>query len=94
MTMTTASEIAETVQSGVLKAIETSQRLTLEALSAATSTIDGYLPDRTSIPFASGLVSPQEVIDAGFGFAEKLLSTQKAFLSDLLAVTVRDKKVA
>jgi hypothetical protein len=89
--MTSASEIAETVQSGVLKAIEATQRLTLEAVGAVTSTIDSYLPERPAVPFAAGLVSPQEVIDRGFGFAERLLSSQRAFLSELVATAAKGK---
>jgi hypothetical protein len=92
--MTTATEIVDTVQSGVLKAIETSQRLTIEALSAAASTIDSLLPERLSAPFATALEVRQEVIDAGFGFAEQLLNGQKAFFSQLVAVTTPAKKVA
>ncbi len=40
----TTIEITETLQDGVLKAIETSQRLTLEAFGAGVSSLDGILP--------------------------------------------------
>ena len=90
--MTTATEITESVQSGVLKAIEATQRLTLEAVGAAASTVDSYLPERPALPFAAGLVNPQEIIDTGFGFAERLLSSQKAFLTELLATASKSKE--
>lgn len=91
--MTTATDITEAVQSGVLKAIEASQKLTLEALSAVTSTVDGYLPELPSLPF-TGVVSPQEVVEASFGFTERLLSSQKAFLTDLLSLSAKEKPAA
>jgi len=89
--MPTATEIADTVQSGILKAIETSQQLTLDALRAATSTIDGILPAKFGVPFAPSAQRRQEAIDAGFGFAEKILNSQKAFLSELVTVTTPAK---
>ena len=89
--MTTATEITETVQDAILKAIETGQRLTVEAFSAATSTLEGVLPERPTVPFASELGSPQETIDASFRFAERLLSSQKAFLSELATISMPSK---
>ena len=86
--MTTATEITETVQDAVLKAIETGQRLTLEAFAAASSTFEGVMPERAATPFATTLVSPQETIDASFRFAERLLNSQKTFLSELAAITI------
>jgi|HubBroStandDraft_4_1064222.scaffolds.fasta_scaffold492755_1 hypothetical protein len=91
--MTTATDITEAVQSGVLKALEASQRLTIEALTAVSSTIDGYLPEVPTLPF-TGVVSPQEVIDAGFGFTERLLTSQKAFLTELVSLATREKSAA
>jgi hypothetical protein len=91
--MTTATDITEAVQSGVLKALEASQRLTIEALTAVTSTIDGYLPELPELPF-TGVISPQELIDAGFGFTERLLSSQRAFLTELVTVAAKEKLAA
>ena len=91
--MTTATDITEAVQSGVLKALEASQRLTIEALTAVTSTIDGYLPELPELPF-TGVISPQELIDAGFGFTERLLSSQRAFLTELVTVAAKEKPAA
>jgi hypothetical protein len=84
--MATATEFTETVQDGILKALETSQRVTLEALSAAVSTIDGILPERPNVPFATALVTPKETLDNGFRFAERLLESQKAFLEELVTI--------
>ncbi len=85
--MTTATEFAETLQDGIVKAIETSQRITLEALGATMSTIDGILPERPALPFAPALVAPKEAVDTTFRFAEKLLASQKAFMSEIAGLT-------
>jgi hypothetical protein len=84
--MTSATEISESVQDGFLKAIEVGQRLTVEALAAAASTVDGVLPARSYPTFGEGLVTPQEAIDSGFRFAERLLESQKSFVSELVAI--------
>ena len=86
--MTTATELSESVQDGVLKAIEVGQRLTVEAVSAAASTMDGVLPARAVAPLSQGPITAQELIDTGFRFTTRLLDSQKAFLSELASVAV------
>ena len=86
--MTTATEMTESVQDGVLKAIEVGQRLTVEAVSAAASTFDGVLPARAAAaPWAEGLLSPKELIETSFRFTERVLESQKAFLAELVTIT-------
>jgi hypothetical protein len=82
----TTIEITETLQDGVLKAVETTQRLTLEALGAGVSSLDGLLPARPSMPFAPPMITPEEALAATFRFAESLLASQKAFLTELVAL--------
>lgn len=84
--MTTTIEITESIQDGVLKALETSQRLTIEALSAGVSSLEGVMPMRPSVPFANALSTPEEAITATFRFAESLLQSQKSFLTELVSV--------
>jgi hypothetical protein len=91
--MTTATEMTESVQDGVLKAIEVGQRLTVEAVSAAASTFEGVLPARASTaaaataPWTEGLISPKELIETSFRFTERVLESQKAFLAELVTIT-------
>ena len=85
--MTTATELTETVQDGIMKAVETSQRLTLEALGAVVSTVDGLLPERPKLPFTSTFVTPKETLDTTFKFAERIMASQKAFLSEIVSLT-------
>jgi hypothetical protein len=81
--MTSTLEITETIQDGMLKLVETSQRWTIGALKSTTGSFDAYTPDLSWIPFADRLPTPKETIDLSFGFAEKLLAAQHAFMSEL-----------
>lgn len=83
--MTTATDITETIQDGIVKTVETGQRLTLEALSAAVSTFEGVLPKRPVPPFTSAL-APKETVESGFRLAERLLESQKAFVGELVKI--------
>lgn len=88
--MTTATEMTESVQDGVLKAIEVGQRLTVEAVTAAASTVEGVLPARGSAataPWTDGLMSPKDLIETSFRFTERVLESQKAFFTELVTVT-------
>jgi hypothetical protein len=83
----TAVEMTEKVQDEVMKALETSQRLTLEALRTTTSAFDGVMPDTSKIPFADKLPTPAETIEMTFAFTARLLEAQHAFLSSLAEMT-------
>jgi len=84
--MNTVTEITETVQDGVLKALEVGQKLTIEAVSAAVSTVDGIVPARTAAPQWDEVPSPQELLELSVRFSTRLLDAQKAFLTDLAGV--------
>jgi hypothetical protein len=83
----TAVELTEKVQDGLMKAVETSQRWTLEALRTTTAAFDGVIPDTSKIPFADKLPSASETIDMTFAFTGRLLEAQHAFLSSLVEIS-------
>jgi hypothetical protein len=83
----TAVEMTEKVQDGVMKAVETSQRLTLEALRTTTSAFDGVMPDTSKVPFADKLPTAAETVDMTFAFTGRLLEAQHAFLSSLVEMS-------
>jgi len=83
----TALEMTEKVQDGVMKAVQTSQRWTLDALKTTSAAFDGVMPDMSKIPFADKLPSPAETIDLTFAFAGRLLEAQHAFLSTLVEIS-------
>jgi len=84
--VSTTLQFTESVQDGIVKAVETSQRWTLDALKAATSSFDPVLPDRSSLPFAGNMPSVQEAIDSSFRFTERLLEAQRTFVSELASL--------
>jgi hypothetical protein len=86
--MTTATDITESVQDGVLKAVEVGQRLTIEAVSAAASTMDGFLPTKAMPSLGEGVIEPRQAVDSGFVFLERLLDAQKSFVTELMAIVM------
>jgi hypothetical protein len=79
----TTMELTEALQDGIVKAAETYQRLTLDAVSAGMASLDGLLPSRPTMPFTTAFATPKDTIDATFRFAESLMASQKSFLSEL-----------
>lgn len=85
--MPIAIDITESMQNGVLKAVETGQRLTVDAAKVAAATLDGFWPERPATPFADSLPTAQEALDSSFRFAERLLAAQRSFVSELASLT-------
>jgi hypothetical protein len=82
--MTTMMEMTLSMQDGMLKAIESSQAWTLGALSTTTSAFDGMAVDPSQFPMADKLPSATDMVESTFGFAQKLLDNQKAFVAGLV----------
>lgn len=104
--MPIAAKSKETPVTPIIELSRKSQNQVLDAVSSVQSTVaSGYtklnavvtgllpksLPVLPSLPFAP---KPAEVIALGFGFAEKLLASQKAFVNELLAVSAPAPKAA
>ena len=75
-------ELTELMQDESLKAIEASQRLTVEAVSALSSTVERMVPEQFA-PFNVPVVSPKEAVAAGVRFTERFLDLQKDFVAQL-----------
>jgi hypothetical protein len=84
--VSTAFDLTQSIQDNVLYAVETSQRWTTEAVRALTATFDGFTAPVSSIPVAGGWPTPDEALALSFGFAERLFSLNRQFVSDLMAV--------
>ena len=84
--MTAAIALTESVQDSVLAAVENSQRWTAGAVKAFTATLDGFTAPRSALPFADALPTPEDALKVSFGFAERLLAANRAFVSELLGV--------
>ena len=84
--MSAAIKLTESIQDSVLNAVETSQRWTTDAVKALTATLDGFTAPLAAVPFADSLPTPDETIKVSFGFAERLLSANRDFVTDLVAI--------
>ena len=52
-----------------------------------TSAVGSVMPEIPAVPGLDKLPTPADGIEMGFGFAEKLLTTQREFAEQLLAST-------
>ena len=77
-------EITENVQQQVLDAIRFGQDTTIDAVKSLVEVVRPYVPDRVRVPYLRD-VEPKRVVEATFGFVEKILQTQKEFVTNLLA---------
>lgn len=81
--MTTTMQFTESVQDGIVKAVETGQRWTLEAMKATTAQLDPWVPSMPAMAYPESLPTPKEALDSTFRFTEKLIGTQRSFLGEL-----------
>ena len=77
-------EITENVQQQVLDAIRFGQDTTIDAVKSIVEVVQPYVPDLARMPYLRD-VEPKQVVEATFGFVEKILQTQKEFVTNLLA---------
>jgi hypothetical protein len=81
----TASEFAQSIQEQTLTSIKQSQHAVVEAVHAWAHAVEKAVPETSSVPFASELPTPQEIVKTSFDFAEQLLKVQREFAESLLA---------
>jgi hypothetical protein len=81
----TASEFAQSIQEQTLTSIKQSQQAVVEAVHAWAQAVEKAVPESPSIPFASELPTPQQIVQTTFDFAEQLLKVQREFAESLLA---------
>lgn len=85
-------ELSQKSQDKVLDAVASAQSTVASGYSKLTAAVTGLLPKGLpalpAIPFAP---KPAEVAALSFGFLEKLLASQKAFVNELLAASAPAK---
>jgi hypothetical protein len=83
------SNVSQDVQEQILGTIRKSQEMALDALKSWVETVQSVTSKIPSVdvPFADRLPKPQDVVASGYDFAEQLLSAQKKFADEVLAVT-------
>jgi hypothetical protein len=77
------------LQDQFLSIVSKSQEIALDAIKTTVETIQSITPKIPSVdvPFADRLPKPQDVVASGYDFAEKLLSSQRKFTTDVLQAT-------
>jgi hypothetical protein len=81
-------DLTQAAQDNVLSMIKMSQTSVLEAVKSVVDTAGRFTPDLPvpAVPMLDQVPSPAEGLAIGFGFAEKLLETQKDFAHSLLEI--------
>jgi hypothetical protein len=82
--MSTVTELTETAQEQTLAAIRQSQRHVVEAVRAWAEAVEKAVPAVPAVPLSEELPTPQQVVEASFSFAEKLLKAQREFAEQVL----------
>jgi hypothetical protein len=80
-----ASEFAQNAQEQTLNSIKQSQQAIVEAVRAWAHAVEKSVPETPTVPFASELPTPQQLVHSSFDFAEQLLKTQRDFAENLVA---------
>ena len=77
------------LQDQFLSIVTKGQEIALDAIKTMVDTIQSVTPKIPSvdIPFADQLPKPQEVVASGYEFAEKLLTSQRKFASEVVKTT-------
>ena len=81
----TITDTTTAVQDQVLDILQKLENPTVDAVKAVVERIEETLPeDRPALPFADQLPDPVELVDAAYGFAQKLLENQHDFAKQLV----------
>lgn len=83
--MPTPIELSKTTQEQVLAGIKQSQELALSGVALWASSVAPLLT--AGQPVAVALPKSEELVANSFGFAEKILASQKAFAQQVVAAT-------
>jgi hypothetical protein len=83
--MSTITETINTTQDQILEAVEKIQEPFVDAVRTVAEAVEGVLPDdRPSVPLVAALPEPKELVEAYFGFAQKVLDNQHDFVKAIL----------
>ena len=88
MATATTTDQTTAIQDQILDLVRQGQDATVKAVQAwseSVSKLAPALPAVPAVPYADNLPKPGEVVDLGFGFAERLLTTQRDFAHSVLS---------
>jgi len=87
--MTQSRNVGQEVQAEILKTVRRGQDAVIEAIKTWTETVRAITPPmpEVSLPFATRLPKPEELVANAYDFAGKLLADQRKFAEDVLHAT-------
>ena len=89
--MPTITSISQATQDRILSAIDTTQATAVRATEVVSGAVTKVVPDKVlavgALPEKAGMPSPGQAVDLTWGFAQELVSRQKAFAEKLVAAT-------
>lgn len=85
--MSTAMEFTADIQDQALKTITRAQGMVVTGVRRWSGRLEPIATRLPALPFARYLPTPEETVDSGFSFAEKLFEAQHAFVKDVLGAT-------
>ena len=85
--MSTAIEFTAGIQDQALETIKRAQGRVVTGVRRWSGRLEPITTRLPALPFAQYLPTPEETVDSGFSFAEKLVEAQRAFVKDVLGAT-------
>ena len=91
---TDITSISKAAQEQILSAITASQDAIVEGVRTMSASMAGVASAMPAIPGMDQLPKPAETLELGFGFAERLLASQREFAEKLLGATAPAAKAS
>ena len=86
------TSVSRSTQERILSMVGSSQAKATSAVGTVSGTVAKVLPERLSVvrtlPGKVGMPSPHETVELTWGFAQELISRQRAFADDLVEAAV------
>ncbi len=81
-----ASTVTQELQDAFLSTVRQGQEIAVDAIKTWVETVQSFTPAIPSVPLPliDRLPKPHQIVDSGYEFAEKLLSSQRKFTVDVL----------
>jgi hypothetical protein len=83
--MPTPIEQLRKVQDQILETIASFQKPVVETVGKVADRLESVVPETPGVPYGEKLPAIDEIVEAQFSFAEKLLAQQREFTAALLA---------
>lgn len=95
--MSTPIELSKAAQDQILAAIKQSQEIALSSVEIWATSVAPFAKTAVQAPISADLPTPADLVANSFGFAEKLLASQKEFAQKVVAASapvIAEKPVA